>query len=261
MNKNKMEHDMNKNQGITGWICILFFLVLAAFAANAQEPNRHRKNPGAHAAGAQESHLTRYRDFAYDDSTISDPDIRERVAKTIKIRIDTIYAVGLPQEMIQFLQKVPIMYKVPVDRGFAGHYNPRTKTVTLCVLPPPKNGVIKPTTEIVLLHELLHAYHHQMLGGFKNPVIIKFYKDAKTKHLFGPKYYGYNDSAEFFATTATGYLWASLAAKEHLKQVQPEFYDYLKKLFGPDAGKYVHPDQNESEEFSEGEMEEEEESK
>ena len=70
----------------------------------------------------------------------------------------------------------------------------------------------------VLLHELLHAYHDQRIpGGFDNPDIIRFYKQAKgvkayvaTSHMSNVK--------EFFACSGTSYLFGVTAQERSIRE-------------------------------------------
>ena len=57
----------------------------------------------------------------------------------------------------------------------------------------------------VLLHEMMHAYHHLIMPrGEKNPGILYFYK--KAKDLYPADAYAMRNEREFFAVTASVFL-------------------------------------------------------
>lgn len=94
----------------------------------------------------------------------------------------------------------------------------------------------------VLLHELLHAYHHNILPmGEDNPAIDAFFKAGKSKYP-SKAYLGANDD-EFFAVTASAFLYGAdhddafangKFTRADLKEKQPDYYAYLVWLFGLD---------------------------
>jgi hypothetical protein len=94
----------------------------------------------------------------------------------------------------------------------------------------------------LLLHEFLHAYHHNVLPKReKNPAIIAFFEKAKGQY---PKdAYLLTNEKEFFAVTGSVFLYGidhDSAFPDHkftrtaLKKAQPEYYSYLVWLFGFD---------------------------
>lgn len=94
----------------------------------------------------------------------------------------------------------------------------------------------------ILLHELLHAYHHVMMPeGSKNSAILAHYKDAKGAQLYPPNSYVMTNEKEFFAVTASVFLYGKAdqppVTRSTIKQKQPELYKYFVWLFGfdPDA--------------------------
>ena len=57
----------------------------------------------------------------------------------------------------------------------------------------------------VLLHEMMHAYHHLILPrGERNPGILYFYKNAKD--IYPADAYAMRNEREFFAVTASVFL-------------------------------------------------------
>ena len=57
--------------------------------------------------------------------------------------------------------------------------------------------------EPVILHELLHAYHANIMPqGFENPGVLLHYNLAKNGNIYPTKAYLMTNQKEFFAVTA-----------------------------------------------------------
>ena len=85
-----------------------------------------------------------------------------------------------------------------------------------------------------MLHELLHAYHAGMLPrGFKNPDVLLHYNLAKGEKLYPADAYLLTNEKEFFAVTASVFLYGKDGrfTRSDLKQKQPDYYKYLVRLF------------------------------
>ncbi len=88
----------------------------------------------------------------------------------------------------------------------------------------------------VVLHELLHAFHAHMLPhGFENQGIEYFYSQAKKGDLYPADSYLLTNSREFFAVTASVFLFGQddkePFTRAKLKEKLPEYYKYLAWLF------------------------------
>ena len=97
------------------------------------------------------------------------------------------------------------------------------------IAPPPENPVV--------LHELLHALHNRyMPQGNDNPDITRFYQIALQKELYPKGEYMMSNRNEFFAMTASVYLWGKAAKAPHTREIvrakQPVYYAWLGELFG-----------------------------
>jgi len=95
------------------------------------------------------------------------------------------------------------------------------------------------TQQPVMLHEMLHAYHaNVMQQGFKNPGILLHYNIAKDEKLYPAEAYLMSNEREFFAVTASVFLnekaGGEPGTRANLKQKQPDYYKYLVFLFGFD---------------------------
>jgi len=94
-----------------------------------------------------------------------------------------------------------------------------------------------PPEQPVVLHELLHAYHFHMLpGGFHNPDVLRYYQNAIRGQRYKPGAYVLKNPLEFFAVTASLYLWGHVDrepfTRENLREQQPIYYAWLGALFG-----------------------------
>ena len=202
-------------------------------------------------AGLLGGETPQYRGFTIDDSRVRNMPNLEAVRTATKEQIDMVCAVGVPAEILAFFQSVPfeIVPQGVLPSSTPGLYSPRDRSVRVTA------GIVTTGHKPVLLHELLHAYHDQRLpGGFENPDIARFYERAKAIPAYAQKSHMMQNDREFFACSATTYLFGVTAQepfkREKLRDSQPDLLDYLKKLFGPNAGEYqgslTHPP-NESE--------------
>jgi hypothetical protein len=89
----------------------------------------------------------------------------------------------------------------------------------------------------VMLHELLHAFHAQIMPhGFQNEGVLFHYNLAKTNKLYPEDKYLMKNEREFFAVTASIFLYGKDTAhdpftRSNLKEKQPAYYKYLVGLF------------------------------
>lgn len=88
-----------------------------------------------------------------------------------------------------------------------------------------------------LLHELLHAYHDHILpNGFASPAALSWFKQTADKQLYPADQYLMTNEKEFFAVTASVFLFGrdGAFARANIKEKQPDYYKYLVWLFGFD---------------------------
>lgn len=96
----------------------------------------------------------------------------------------------------------------------------------------------------VILHELAHSYHDQVLG-FNDPRIIKAYKKAMAAGLYDKvllytgrrvRHYAATDHKEYFAEGTEAYFYRNdfypFVAAE-LKEHDPVLYDLMVEIWGP----------------------------
>jgi len=100
---------------------------------------------------------------------------------------------------------------------------------------------------MVVLHELAHAYHDQVLG-FEEPRILKaygafkqsghgeqalLYDGTRTRH------YGLTDQKEFFAEMTEAYFWMDdffPFNRAELMTAEPEIFELMQAIWGPVTG-------------------------
>ena len=96
----------------------------------------------------------------------------------------------------------------------------------------------------VILHELAHAYHDQVLG-FDHKEIIKAYDRAKQSGTYEKvllytgrkvRHYGMTNHKEYFAEGTEAYFYRNdfyPFVRAELKEHDPVFHDVLEKIWGP----------------------------
>lgn len=182
-----------------------------------------------------------YRGFTIDDSAVQQLPNLEAVIAATKEQIDIVHAVGLPAEILSFVESVRFelvptgTFKSPTPGIYAGRDSRAVKVSA---------AIATIGHKPVLLHELMHAYHDQRLErGFGNPAILGYYAKAQAIPAYAAKSHMMSNEKEFFACAATAYLFGVTAQepfrREKVRENQPDFHDYLKNLFGPDAGRYA----------------------
>ena len=83
----------------------------------------------------------------------------------------------------------------------------------------------------------MHILHRSTFpGGFDNPTIERFYQEAVAGNLFPADSYMMSNRREYFAVTASCYLYGSVErppyTRQAIAQQQPDYYAYLGRLFG-----------------------------
>lgn len=96
----------------------------------------------------------------------------------------------------------------------------------------------------VVLHELAHAYHDQILG-FDRPDIIRAYEKAKSAGTYEKvllytgkrvRHYAMTDHKEYFAEATEAYFYRNdfyPFVRAELKEHDPTFHDLLVEIWGP----------------------------
>ena len=96
----------------------------------------------------------------------------------------------------------------------------------------------------VIMHELAHAYHDQVLS-FENKEIIGSYEAAKKAGIYEKvmlytgrtvRHYGLNNHKEYFAESTEAYLGVNdfyPFVRGELKEHDPRMYKIMEKVWGP----------------------------
>ncbi len=188
-------------------------------------------------AAATES---KYRGFSIDESRLKDLTQIEALRSATREQIDMVCAVGLPADILTFFQSLPLVL-VPtgtVPSATPGLYGGKDRTVKVVT------SILAVGHKPVLLHELLHAYHDQRLkDGFGNREILAYFDLAKAISAYGAKSHMMQNEKEFFACSATTFLFGVTAQepfhRDKLQASQPELIGYFQALFGPNSGHYA----------------------
>lgn len=156
------------------------------------------------------------------------------IEAVIHKQIDKLLSIGLPEDMVQFFQTVPLRVSNAMENNPGHFFNGRVDVDA---------GILNHPELPVMIHEYMHALHFLRLpGGVRNAQILSYYEQAEQMTAYNMRSHMMSNVAEFFATTATSYLYGVTAqepfSREKIKQNQPQYFAYLERLFGPQAGQY-----------------------
>jgi len=181
------------------------------------------------AARAQAPVTFAYRGFTVDMTEAqSAPNLKD-VEKSLKHQIDITADCGATSKIIDFFKSQTIFVKPGQDDG-GGRFSPKVKGVAVDI-------AVQAPEKPVVLHEMLHAYHWWLLpDGFKNAEIEQFYERARDGAFYPSGAYVLKNVQEFFAVTASLYLWGNVDRPPHdrktLHDKQPVYYQWLGDQFG-----------------------------
>jgi hypothetical protein len=186
-----------------------------------------------------------------DDEALGREALAFLTAKLTEIRI------VLPREKVDALRKVTIVLDKECGTLGSMQYHPGAdwladngypRSLEKCVHIPRARDVATSRNineqPWVILHELAHAYHDQVLG-FDNPRIIAAWDQFKTSGkgdealLFNGervKHYGLTNQMEFFAEMTEAYFGSNdfhPFNRAQLKTEFPELYELLAEIWGP----------------------------
>ncbi len=167
--------------------------------------------------------------FKIDTSEIVGKENLDIVLAALKKQIEIVEAVGLSDERMKFFRSVPIAMLTSTD-GTPGLYSFKKNRVLL-------RSIDLAPSKPILLHEMLHAFHDQILpDGVKNTDVIRFYQLALTRYRMNKSEYFLSNEREFFAVTASIYLYGSIKRppydRKTIQSAQPMFWKCLEGLFG-----------------------------
>ena len=139
----------------------------------------------------------------------------------------------------------PMQYHPDVDWLKENGYS---ENLVKCVHIPEADDFLSPYENQrmpwVVLHELAHAYHNQVIG-FEEPRVIAAWKKFRDSGKYESvlmsngktaKHYGLTDEKEFFAEMTESYFGSNdfypFVAGE-LKQAEPEIFALMAEIWGP----------------------------
>jgi hypothetical protein len=185
-----------------------------------------------------------YKGFVVNVSPIQSAPNRDALLTSLRRQFDIVTGVGLDEATLDFFRSNPIVIDSasaadPAYKGTAARYARKFKPIpkqgvpgTMTIVP----GMYNPTAPI-FLHELLHAFHDQKLpGAYDNPEILRFFEEAREKHLFPDTSYMMLRVNEYFAMVGSAYLYGSVNrdpfTRENLETRQLDIYAWFVKEFG-----------------------------
>lgn len=243
---------------------------LALFSVDcANALDRHGNGAGSNQPKPQASRQT-YRGYFLDLSQIAGRQDFGLVADELRRQIDIVESVGLSPRVLTFFRTIPIVVDemactgakvltsacygsaAPVRPGqlrsatvWDGGKEQWTNPDPVTLAEDRRRGVVmvRPlpmgAREPVILHEMLHAYHAQMMPeGYQNSWVLGFYDRTKSNALYPSDAYVLTNEKEFFAVTASIFLYGQgdkePFTRSNIKEKQPDYYRYLTWLFGLD---------------------------
>ncbi len=165
-------------------------------------------------------------------------------------------AILMPEDRLKAMRKLEIwieyrhprlgsMQYHPSRRWLVSHgYDPRlAKKVHIprCEALLSRHHMVK--HPMVVLHELSHSYHDQVLG-FDHPEIIKAYQRARKSGTYDKvllyngkrvRHYALTDHKEYFAEGTESYFYRNdfyPFVRAELKEHDPQLHDLLEKIWG-----------------------------
>jgi hypothetical protein len=160
---------------------------------------------------------------------------RKLVTPSLEKQIDVALTVEMPASVGEFFRTVAIVVDpAMLSTATNGQYMQNDTPPFIRIKP-----VELPGERAILLHELLHAYHHQVLkqptpdveGAYRRALQADIYPSEFLKAAF------MHDSREYFANMATTFLLGKSERPPYdcstIATAQPKFVAYLGSLFGP----------------------------
>lgn len=192
------------------------------------------------------------------DQRLLEGEHQEQGAKAIKLlqaKLVTITTI-VPEKALKELQKVTIQIDYDHGKMRAMQYHPSadwlkdngySENLARCVHIPNIEGLLSPSSNrrmpLVVLHELAHAYHDQVLGFDEKRVMAAFekfrdsgkYQSTLTYGGTMGRHYGLTDQKEFFAEMTEAYFGSNdfyPFVGGEIKQAEPEIYQLLQDIWG-----------------------------
>jgi hypothetical protein len=168
-----------------------------------------------------------YKGITVDVTPAENAPNRDAIEQSLKKQIDIVDGCGAKPEIMAFFRAQKLKLKFGHGDG-GGGFSAAGIEIEAAPQPPEKP---------IVLHELMHALHARYLpNGVRNADVLRFYNKAVRAHLYPAREYVLKNNKEFFAVTASLYLWGFVARapndRETLRSKQPVYYEWLAELFG-----------------------------
>ena len=168
-----------------------------------------------------------YRGFTVNMMLVENAANRDAIEASLKKQIDIVADCGAKPEIMAFFRSHKMNLKFGEEDG-GGRVTAAGIEIDATPQPPEKP---------IVLHELLHVLHARYLpNGSNNADVEKFYNNAMRSQAYPKGEYVLKNKGEFFAVTASLYLWGYVARAPHnretLRSKQPIYYAWLGDLFG-----------------------------
>jgi len=181
------------------------------------------------------------------------PELCEKVLKLLGHQLYQITRV-VPEKALKEIQKIPIWVEYQAPRHPCMCYHPSRQWLKENDFNPEKarsveianaHNFLKWTHDQpwMVLHELAHAYHHNVLG-YGHEGIRQAYEKIKASgrydsvlHINGKsrRHYALNNDQEYFAESTEAFFGTNdfyPFVRSELKQQDPAMYELLKKVWG-----------------------------
>ena len=169
-----------------------------------------------------------YRGFTVDMSAAAAMPNRAAIETSLKKQIDIVADCGAKNAIMAFFRTQKISLRSSGGEDGGGRFTSAGIEIRATPQPPEKP---------IVLHELIHALHARYLpNANRNADVLRFFHNALSGQLYPRGEYVVKNVNEFFAVTASLYLWGYVARspnnRETLRTKQPYYYAWLGELFG-----------------------------
>lgn len=172
--------------------------------------------------------------FQIDASRATDQQLKN-LMPSLRKQLDIIDSVRLPQGVVEFFRTVPIVLNPETSPDSNAAYEQKGGKGVINISPV----AVLPGNRPIVLHELLHAFHFQVLK-LADPVIARAYNEAIEKRVYPAEYaqaHFLQNRAEFFAVIGSMFLFGPIQQPPYncttTRKAQLEFIAYLNEVLGP----------------------------
>lgn len=168
-----------------------------------------------------------YHGWRIDASRAGHAQRADKTVRALEAQIDLVERVGLTPQTLTDLRGVPIQADAGPGRREPARYVKGVVIVDARALEP-KHATV--------LYGLMEAYLDRRLpGGFANPDVDRFRREAAARHIWPKTARMLEDDPDFFAATSCAYLYGVLTREPYtradLKKTQPAYFQWLALLF------------------------------